>query len=75
MKLKKFDLAYQDFSTVERLLPGNPDNAFSKGYCLEQMGRKPDAAREYQRYLQKVQQGDKASYAYQRLVQWGYMNG
>jgi beta-barrel assembly-enhancing protease len=75
MKLKKFDMAYQDFSTVERLLPGNPDNAFSKGFCLEQMGRKPDAAREYQRYLQQVQQGDKAKYAYQRLVQWGYVNG
>jgi beta-barrel assembly-enhancing protease len=75
MKQKKFDMAYQDISTVERLLPGNPDNAFTKGYCLEQMGRKPDAAREYQRYLQKVQQGDKARYAYQRLVQWGYASG
>ena len=74
MKLKKYEMAYQDFSTVERLLPGNPDNSFSKGYCLEQMGRKPDAAREYQRYLQKVQEGDKAQYAYQRLVQWGYVN-
>ena len=60
MKQKKYRPGYQDFSTVERLLPGNPDNAFSKGYCLEQMGRKPDAAREYKRYLQKVQQGDKA---------------
>jgi len=74
MKLKKFDTAYQDFSTVERLLPGNPDNAFSKGYCLEQMGRIPQAAGEYKRYLQKVQQGDKARYAYQRLVKWGYVN-
>ena len=74
MKLKKFDMAYQDFSTVERLLPGNPDNSFSKGYCLEQMGRIPQAAGEYKRYLQKVQQGDKAKYAYQRLVKWGYMN-
>ena len=74
MKIKKFDMAYQDFSTVERLLPGNPDNAFSKGYCLEQMGRIPDAARDYQRYLQKVQEGDKARYAYQRLVQWGYVS-
>ena len=75
MKLKKFDMAYQDFSTVERLLPGNPDNAFSKGYCLDNMGRIPQAAEEYKRYLQKVQQGDKAKYAYQRLMKWGYVNG
>jgi predicted Zn-dependent protease len=75
MKLKNFDMAYQDFSTVERLLPGNPDNAFSKGYCLDNMGRIPEAAAEYKRYLQKVQQGDKAKYAYQRLVKWGYVSG
>jgi predicted Zn-dependent protease len=75
MKLKNFDMAYQDFSTVERLLPGNPDNAFSKGYCLDNMGRIPQAAEEYKRYLQKVQEGDKARYAYQRLVKWGYVSG
>jgi predicted Zn-dependent protease len=72
MKQKKFDAALDDFSAVERLLPGNPDTTFCKGYCLEQMGRIPQAAAEYKKYLQKVQQGDKATYAYGRLVQWGY---
>lgn len=75
MELKKYDQAYEDISTVERLLPGNPDNAFTKGYCLDKMGRIPDAAREYKRYLQKVQEGDKARYAYGRLVKWGYVSG
>ncbi len=75
MEMKKYDTAYQDISTVERLLPGNPDNAFTKGYCLEKMGRIPQAAGEYKRYLQKVQEGDKARYAYGRLVEWGYVSG
>lgn len=75
MKLKRYDAAYRDIATVERLLPGNPDNAFTKGYCLEHLGRIPEAAREYQRYLGMVQEGDKARYAYGRLVQWGYAAG
>ncbi len=75
MKQKSYESAYNDFATVERLLPGNPDTVFSKGFCLEKMGRKSQAAAEYKRYLQKVQQGDKARYAYQRLVEWGYASG
>ena len=35
------------------------------------MNRKGDAAREYYRYLQPVKRGDKAQYAYRRLVGWG----
>jgi hypothetical protein len=37
------------------------------------MHRRQDAAREYYRYLQIVNQGDPAKHAYQRLVQWGYI--
>ena len=33
-----------------------------------------EAAREYMRYLQMVKQGDQATYAYQRLVEWGHIN-
>ena len=70
---KDFDGAYQDFSNYEKRLAGNPSISFLKGYSLEGMGRKPEAAAEYNRYLKVVQQGEMAQYAYQRLVQWGYI--
>ena len=34
------------------------------------MNRQGDATREYYRYLQSVKRGDKAQYAYRRLVGW-----
>lgn len=70
---KKYDTAYQAFSTGERLLPGNPDSAFLRGLALEGMQRRADAAAEYHRYLKNVTQGGQAKYAYQRLVDWGYL--
>lgn len=69
---KNFELAYQDFSTCEKLLPANPHYIFFKGFSLEGMGRKPEAAREYHRYLQIVKEGKYAQHAYKRLVEWGY---
>jgi predicted Zn-dependent protease len=70
---KDFGRAYEDFSRYEKLLPGNPNTIFLEGYSLEGMGRKNDAANEYYRYLQIVNQGDQAQYAYGRLVEWGYI--
>ncbi|MDH3394213.1 MAG: M48 family metalloprotease [Desulfobulbaceae bacterium] len=71
---KKYDAAYQSFSTCERLLPGNPNIAFYKGISLEGMQRRRDAAQEYRRYLQNSNgQGGQATHAYQRLVEWGYI--
>jgi hypothetical protein len=70
---KDFDGAYRDFSDYEKRLPGNPSISFLKGYSLEGMGQKRQAAAEYNRYLKVVQQGELAQYAYQRLVQWGYI--
>jgi predicted Zn-dependent protease len=74
-KLVKGDFgpAYEDFSSYEKLLPGNPNTIFLKAYSLEGMGRKNDAANEYYRYLNTVNQGDQAQYAYGRLVEWGYV--
>jgi predicted Zn-dependent protease len=66
--LKRYEAAYADFSAYERLLPGNPNTVFLKGVSLEGMNRKGEAAREYYRYLQAVKRGDKAKYAYQRLL-------
>jgi predicted Zn-dependent protease len=73
MQLNEFDDAYQDFTACDKALPGsNPNITFYKGYCREQMGRKSDAAREYQSYLKSVQQGEYAQHAYKRLNEWGY---
>jgi predicted Zn-dependent protease len=73
IKQKKFGAAYDAFQTYDRLLPGNPGTTFFQGYCLEGMERIPEAAEKYQRYLQAVNQGEQAEYAYRRLVQWGYL--
>jgi len=35
------------------------------------MGSKQKSAEDYYHYLQQVNEGDQARYAYQRLVEWG----
>ena len=73
LRLKEFDAAYQEFSEYDKLLPGNPNTQFFKGYALEGMQRIEKAANEYYQYLQSVNQGQQAQHAYQRLVEWGYI--
>ncbi len=73
LQLKRYDAAYADFDRNEQLLPGNPNVSFLKGYALEHMHRRREAAQAYYRYLQQVKEGKMAQYAYQRLVQWGYL--
>lgn len=70
---KKYDAALADFSIYERRLPGNPNTLFFKGLSLEGMEQVENAAKQYHGYLQKVQQGTQAQYAYKRLVEWGYI--
>jgi TolA-binding protein len=72
LQTKNFAGAYQDFSSYEKVLPGNPTTVFLKGYSREGMGNKEEAAKEYHRYLQVVQEGKFAQHAYGRLVEWGY---
>jgi len=69
----QFAGALQDFDRYDQVLPGNPGIAFLRGYALEGMGRKPDAAAQYQKYLQSVREGPQAQHAYRRLVEWGYV--
>jgi predicted Zn-dependent protease len=73
IQLKNFETAYAEFSSYEGLLPENPNTIFFKGYCQEGMNHIEQAADEYQRYLQTVQQGRYAQHAYKRLVDWGYI--
>lgn len=71
IKLKKFDQAVEDFTNYENKLPRNPNTIFYRGYAFEGMDNKQKSAEDYSRYLQQVTEGDRAQYAYQRLVQWG----
>ncbi len=68
-----YDSALQEFSFYENKLPKNPNTIFLKGYTLEKMGRRRDAAQEYMEFLRMVNQGEKAKYAYSRLRDWGYV--
>ncbi len=70
IQLKDYDGALQEFENFDNILAGNPNTMFFKGYCYEGMKQYPQAGREYQRYLQVVNQGEYASHAYNRLRQW-----
>ncbi|SMP78317.1 Putative Zn-dependent protease, contains TPR repeats [Desulfonatronum zhilinae] len=71
LKLDQFEAAYDQFDRYEKLLPGNPNTVFLKGISQEAMGRRNQAAQEYQRFLGTVRQGEQAEYAHARLVEWG----
>jgi tetratricopeptide (TPR) repeat protein len=73
MNQKKYESAYRNIQDYDRLMPGNPNSLFFKGYALEKMQKKKSAAEQYYRYLQKINQGEQAQYAYGRLVEWGYV--
>ena len=73
LRRKEYDGAYSEFAESDRLLPGNPTTVFLKGFSLEGGNHKREAAQEYQRYLQQVQEGKEAQYAQKRLVEWGYI--
>jgi predicted Zn-dependent protease len=70
IQLKDFEGALEEFNSYDRVLAGNPNTLFFKGYAYEGMQKYREAGGEYQRYLQVVQQGDYARHAYQRLQQW-----
>jgi predicted Zn-dependent protease len=70
---KQYSQALGSFNQFDRLLPGNPEITFFKGLSQEGMGQKNDAAKNYNAYLQKVRQGQRAQYAYNKLKSWGYV--
>jgi len=59
---------------LNRVLKSGEHTADSKKppQTLRKKG-KGGAAEDYQRYLQRVTEGDHAEYAYQRLVDWGFI--
>lgn len=70
VQLKDYDGALEEFDRYDDVLSGNPNTFFFKGYCYEGMKKYPQAGKEYQRYLQVVNQGDYAQHAHNRLRQW-----
>ena len=70
---KQFDQALQAFDDYDRRLAGDANIALLKGLAYEGKDDKKAAARQYYSYLQTVNQGDGAQYAYNRLVEWGYV--
>ena len=73
LQKKQYEAALSRFETYDRVLPGNPTATFFKGVANEGMERKEPAAKLYYAYLQAVNQGTHAEYAYKRLVEWGYL--
>jgi beta-barrel assembly-enhancing protease len=73
-ELKKYTMAYKNFDTCDKLLPGNPQISFYKGYCLDKKGDIKPAANNYINYLKMTgnQPNKYGQYAYNRLKQWGY---
>ena len=72
LNLNDYQGAYQNFGVYQQRMPLDPNPAFFRGYCQEQMGHREAAAKEYHTYLQNVQQGKYAQHAYNRMVEWGY---
>jgi predicted Zn-dependent protease len=73
IKQKDYASAYEEFKYYEKLLSGNPNIIFFKGFSLEGMQHIRESANEYYKYLKIVNQGEKAKHAYKRLVEWGYI--
>ena len=73
LSLERYDRALQQLDRYDRLLPGNPEVTFFKGYSLEKMQHKQEAARQYSNYLRRVNRGRQAQYAHSRLRSWGYI--
>ena len=73
-ELKKYTIAYKNFDTCDKLLPGNPQMSFYKGYCLDKKGEIEPAANNYMTYLKMTnyQSNEYSKYAYNRLKKWGY---
>ncbi len=73
LKQKQYDAALSQLGQYDQRLPGNPTITFFKGVAHEGRGVRKSAADNYYKYLQVVNQGSNAQYAYNRLVEWGYI--
>ena len=71
----QFELALDNFTQCDRLLPGNPQLTFYKGYSRDNLGQQQAAANDYAAYLKMInyQSNQYSQHAYKRLKAWGYV--
>ncbi len=72
LNLQKHIKAYDDFTTCDKRLPGNPQVTFYQGFALDKAGRKNEAADKYISYIKQVNYASNkySQYAYSRLKEW-----
>lgn len=75
LELKKYQKAYQDFARYDKLLSGNPQITFYKGYSFDNSNNIEQAANQYLKYLKMVnyESNKYSKHAYARLKKWGYV--
>jgi beta-barrel assembly-enhancing protease len=71
LQQKDFAAAHNEFSGYTKVLPGNPGMYFLDGFCLDNLGRRPEAAVLYRKYLDTGAADKAADYAQNRLNAWG----
>ena len=74
-ELKKYNRAYKNFNNYDKILSGNPQIKFNKGFCLDKLNNREQAADNYMTYLKMInyQSNKDSQYAYNRLKKWGYV--
>lgn len=70
---KKFNASIEELKVADKLVPANLTVVFYLGRNYEEKGDRRTAADYYQKVLKLTNKGEKAKYAYQRLVEWGYI--
>ena len=73
-KREQHSKSLKELDRADELLPDHPSVDFYRGKNREKMGNRDKAAEQYTRYLKKVNEGENARYAVQRLRQWGYVD-
>lgn len=68
---KEFNASIEELKTADSLVPDNLTVIFYLGRNYEEKGNRRAAADYYKKVLTLTNQGEKAKYAYQRLVEWG----
>lgn len=73
LKLGEYGQAYDVLSAYRKVMPQHPMTPFFQGHCQEMLRQREPAAQHYAEFLQNVQRGKRAQYAFGKLVEWGYI--
>lgn len=72
-KQRRWQASLSVLQEADQTVEGYPDLQWYMGRDYEELGQQRAAAEKYYAYLQSVTEGEKARYAYNRLVDWGYI--